>query len=95
MDLLSTAAFDFFSPAFAELAAARDADPRPDGPPGSPEFQSWQLRHCERERQRIELTAAAALTTFKEDPAPLPSEGLAEFLDWCRRQQARREARRK
>jgi hypothetical protein len=56
----------------------------------SPEWHQWRIRHWDRVRRRIEVTESEALSTCPEDPAPFASEGLGEFLEWTRRQDARR-----
>lgn len=84
---------DFFASFRQRLAeeARNDVEPKMRF---SPEWYAWQKRHWDRERRRIELVEAEALSTYPEDPAPFASEGLHEFLAWCRRQESRRRARR-
>lgn len=82
-------AAEFFSSFRRRLATEAADDPEPEER-FSPEWYHWQKRHWDRERRRIELAESEALTTDPTDPAPLTSEGLAEFIEWVRRQDARR-----
>jgi type IV secretory pathway VirB4 component len=83
----------FFAFFFAALNREAAADPEPEG--FTSEWLAWQRRHWEREGLRTELREAQALTIEENDPAPLAREGLASFLDWARRQDARRAGRRR
>jgi|ERR1700693_4511716 len=85
---------EFFASFRRRLAeeAANDLEPETRF---SSEWYGWQKRHWDRERRRIELAEAEAFTTDPTDPAPLMLEGLAEFIHWVRRQDARRAMRKK
>lgn len=79
---------DLFTKFLSELGREEVADAEPER--FSAEWEAWLKRHSVREGLRAELHEAAALTTDERDPAPLVSEGLAVFVDWCRRQHRRR-----
>jgi len=84
---------EFFASFHRRLVDEAAADPEPQEC-CSAEWLEWQKRHWDRDRRRAELDEAEALTTYPGDPCPLLSEGLQPFIDWTRRQQARRTARR-
>lgn len=83
---------EFFAVDRRRIAAETAEDPEP-GPPFSREWEEWLVRDLGRLGQRSEVHESEALSTFPDDPAPLSSEGLVLFLEWCRRQDARRQAR--
>jgi hypothetical protein len=85
---------EFFASFRRRLASEAANDPEP-GRRFTPQWFAWQRRHWNHDLRRIELAEVEALTTDPTDPAPLASEGLAEFLDWVRRQDARRAKRKK
>lgn len=78
----------FFPPFLAALDREASADREPER--FTPTWEAWQRRYWEREGLRAELREAAALTDDDDDPCPLAREGLVSFLDWTRRQDARR-----
>jgi hypothetical protein len=78
----------FFPPFLAALDREAAADCEPER--FTPTWEAWRRRHWEREGLRTELREAAALTDDDDDPCPLAREGLVSFLDWTRRQDARR-----
>ena len=84
---------EFFALFRRRLAAEAADDPEPDKR-FAPAWYEWQKRHWDRDRRRIELDEAEALSTYPEDPAPLAIEGLEPFLAWSVRQEKRRRLRR-
>ena len=83
---------EFYALFRRRIAVEAADDPEPETR-FSPEWYAWQKRHWDRDRRRIELAEAEALSTHPEDPAPLFSEGLEPFLAWAKRQAERRRYR--
>jgi len=85
---------ELFGPMHRAIAAEDAADPEPR-PRFSPAWTAWLYRDLCRVRCRAELAEAYALTTDPSDPAPIASLGLVAFLEWSKRQDLRRRARRR
>jgi hypothetical protein len=75
------------------LGAEAAADVRPKAALGDPDRIAWYARHIDRQRRLLEIDEARWLTTDPTDPAPFAEEGLAAFIAWIKRQEARRRFR--
>lgn len=73
---------------YRERLAALKAEDESDRPPIGdypPEQEAWRVRKWHRQHQITELTEALEFVSAEEDPCPLASDGLEDFLSWQKR----------